>query len=110
MIEARELVFALSPADFSITWELIRQRGIMQNKGVNARLSLYAISISELVFHNLKSTCTGRCEWQLTDCAHENEQGVVTISKDAKAIVPANIPSTNLEYHGEISATQWEQG
>ena len=92
------------------TWAIprnIRQRGIMRNKGVNAKLSLYAINWCSTICNPL---ALDNCEWQLTDCAHENEQGVVGISEDAKAIVPANIPSRNLEYHGETSANQWEQG
>ena len=120
MIEARELVLALSPADFSITcynYTQYYKEGTYQakrhqtNQGV---LSLHApprIGVPQFVI-NLDWT-TANVNY-LADYAAENEQGVVAIFKDAKAYVPANItpiqkPGRSLQNISHPDHT-WEQG
>ena len=113
MIEARELVLALSPA-CSITCYNYKQNykeGTYQakrhqtNKGMNAKLSLLApprIGVPQFVI-NLDWTAANVN--YLADYAAENEQDVC-LRRPNHMYLPISLPSRNLEDHCETSATQ----
>ena len=104
MAKAREVILALSPPDFEISLsccynytENYRAASYQAKrhhfgKDVNAQVSLHSaprIGVPKFVI-NLHWTTANVC--YLADYAHQNTNKCMIVSKDAKAVIPANIP------------------
>ena len=104
MAKAREVLLALSPPEFQISLsccynytENYRAASYQAKqhhfgRGVNAQISLHSpprVGVPKFVINLHWSTAN---VVYLADYAHHNSSKCMIVSKDAKAIVPANIP------------------